>query len=163
MKQITVPQGTLRYVDQGSGPPVVFVHGLFVDHELWLPVIEKLSRTHRCIAPDLPLGSHTLPMHRDADLSPAGMARLVADFLAALDLKDVTLVGNDSGGAISQLTVADHPARISRLVLTNCDALEVFPPKGFEYMGWLPRIPGAMYLVGQAMYRIPAMRRGKTA
>jgi pimeloyl-ACP methyl ester carboxylesterase len=139
------------------------VHGLFVDHQLWMPVIDKLSRTHRCLAPDLPLGSHSVPMHSDADLSPAGMARLAADFIAALELNDVTLVGNDSGGVISQLTVADHPARIARLVLTNCDGLEVFPPPGFEYLGWLPLIPGAMYVVSQAMYRLPALRRGKTA
>lgn len=163
MNEIALRQGTVRYLDIGDGPPVVFVHGLFVDHQLWSPAIEHLSRSHRCIAPDWPLGSHSLAMNRDADLSPPGMASLVADFIRALKLEDVTLVGNDSGGAICQLVVANHSDCIARLVLTNCDALEVFPPKGFEYLAWLPRIPGASWLVSQAMYRIPALRRGKTA
>ena len=163
MNEIELPAGTLRYVDVGKGATILFVHGLFVDHELWSPVIDELSKSHRCIAPDWPLGSHTRPMNADADLSPLGMARLVADFVAAMGLHDVTLVGNDSGGAICQLVVTEHPDCVARLVLTNCDALEVFPPPGFEYLGWLPRIPGAMYVASQAMYRIAAMRHGKTA
>jgi len=163
MNEAVLSQGTVRYVDVGSGPTVLFVHGLLVDHDLWMPVIDELSKSHRCIAPDWPLGSHTMPMHADADLSPPGVARLVADFIRELQLEDVTLVANDSGGVVSQLVAADHPGAIARLVLTNCDALEVFPPPGFEYMAWLPRIPGATYLVAQAMYRIGPLRRAKTA
>jgi len=163
MNEIALRQGTIRYLDLGDGPTVLFVHGLFVDHELWSPVVDHLCQSHRCIAPDWPLGSHTQPMHADADLSPAGMAQLVADFIRALELEDVTLVGNDSGGVICQLVAADHGHRIARLVLTNCDALEVFPPPGYEYLSWLPRIPGATYLASQAMYRIRAIRHGKTA
>jgi pimeloyl-ACP methyl ester carboxylesterase len=159
MNEITLPQGTLRYRDTGTGAPVVFIHGLLVDGSLWDGVTAALSATHRCIAPDLPLGSHTVPMRADADLSPRGVAALVAAFVDALDLSDVTLVGNDSGGAISQLVAAHHPERIGRLVLTNCDALEVFPPRGFEYMSWLPRIPGLMTLMAHALYRVAALRR----
>lgn len=127
-KEVTLEQGTIRYRDEGSGPTLVFVHGLLVNSLLWQDVIARLSQTFRCIAPDLPLGAHELPMHRDADLSPTGMAQLIADFLAALDLHDVTLVGNDTGGAFCQLTIAYHPERIVRLVLTNCDAFENFLP-----------------------------------
>lgn len=163
MNEIELRQGTIRYLDRGQGPPIVFVHGFLVDHHLWSGVIDLLSESHRCIAPDWPLGSHTKPMRADADLSPPGMARLVADFLEALDLDDVTLVGNDSGGAICQLVVADRAQRVGQLVLTNCDGLEVFPPAGFEYLALLPRLPGAMFAVSQAMYRIPALCRGKTA
>ena len=163
MQEIALRQGTLRYLEVGQGPPVVFVHGLFVNHKLWSPLIDQLAKSHRCIAPDWPLGSHTQAMNADADLSPAGMAKLVADFIDALDLEDVTLVGNDSGGAISQVVAAEHADSIARLVLTNCDALEVFPPQGFEYLGWLPYIPGALFLMSQAMYRIRPLRHGKSA
>lgn len=163
MNELALPQGTIRYLDAGTGPSIVFVHGLFVDHELWAPAIDVLCKSHRCIAPDWPLGSHTRPMHANADLSPAGMAQLVADFIRALDLDDVTLVANDSGGVIAQLVAADHARCIARLVLTNCDALEVYPPPGFEYLAWLPRIPGAMYLMSQLMFRSRALRHGKTA
>lgn len=163
MNQVTLPQGTIHYTDAGRGPTVLFVHGLLVDGELWQGVAAPLALTHRCIVPTWPLGSHTAPMNADADLSPAGMAKLVADFMVALDLHDVTLVGNDSGGAICQVVAARHPDRVGRLVLTNCDALEVFPPKGFEYLAWLPRIPGLMFLVARAMLYLPFLRRLKMA
>ncbi len=163
MQEVPLSQGTIRYLDVGSGPPVVFVHGFLVNHELWLPVIDLLSESHRCIAPDWPLGAHSSPMHADADLSPPGIAQLIAEFVRALDLDDVTIVGNDSGGAVCQLVAADHCDSIARLVLTNCDALEVFPPAGFGYLKWLVRTPGAMYALAQAMYRIPMLRRAKTA
>jgi pimeloyl-ACP methyl ester carboxylesterase len=129
--EIALPQGTIRYHDDGDGPPVVFVHGVLVDGRLWGPVIDRLEG-RRCIAPDLPLGSHRVPLPPDADLSPTGLAQLIADFLDALDLRDVTLVGNDTGGALCQLVVTGHPARIGRLVLTNCDAFDNFPPKLFR-------------------------------
>jgi pimeloyl-ACP methyl ester carboxylesterase len=128
--EIALPQGTIRYRDDGAGPPVVFIHGLLVDGRLWEPVIERLDGL-RCIAPDLPLGSHRLPMRPDADLGPTGLAKLIDDLLEALDLHDVTLVGNDTGGALCQLVVTRHPERIGRLVLTNCDAFDNFPPKMF--------------------------------
>lgn len=128
-KEVALPQGTIRYYEQGSGPTLVFIHGIFVNSALWRNVIPHLSRAFRCIAPDLPLGAHSLPMHANAHLSPGGLAQLVADFMAELDLQNVTLIGNDTGGAICQLTIAAHPERITRLVLTNCDAYEnFFPP-----------------------------------
>lgn len=163
MKHIELPQGPLRYLDTGSGPTLVFVHGLAVDHQLWAPVIERLAPDFRCIAPDWPFGSHRLPMHAGADLSPGGAARLVADFLEALELEDVTLVGNDTGGVISQLATADHGQRVGRLVLTNCDALEVLPPEGFGHLLVLPRIPGAMAAMAQLLARFPALRRHRRA
>jgi pimeloyl-ACP methyl ester carboxylesterase len=131
--EITLPQGTVRYRDDGAGPTVVFIHGLLVDGRLWAPVVDRLDGL-RCIVPDLPLGSHRLPMRSDADLSPTGLAQLIADFLGALDLRDVMLVGNDTGGALCQLVVTRHPERIGRLVLTNCDAFDNFLPKAFRGM-----------------------------
>ena len=98
---MTLPQGTIRYRDSGEGEPLVFLHGLLVNGRLW--GCERLAPNFRCIVPDLPLGSHAAPMNPGADLLLPGIARLVVDFLDALGLDRVTLVGNDSGGAISQL------------------------------------------------------------
>ena len=151
--EITLPQGVIRYREFGEGRPVVFVHGLLVDGRLWDTVAAQL-RGVRAIVPDWPLGSHQVAMSRKADLSPRGVAKLVDDFLAALALDDVTLVGNDSGGAVSQLVAAYHPQRIGRLVLTNCDAFENFPPKMFAYLGVVARIPLGLTLLAQSM-RMP--------
>jgi pimeloyl-ACP methyl ester carboxylesterase len=158
MPDLTLPQGTLNVRDTGSGPPVVFVHGLLVDGTLWRKVVPLLSGEHRCIWPDWPLGSHTRPMAPDADLSPRGVARLIGDALEALDLEDVTLVGNDTGGALCQLLVTERPERVGRLVLTNCDAFENFPPKMFRPLLWLARVPGALNAAVQPL-RLRALRR----
>ena len=123
-----LPQGTIRYRDVGAGPTLVFIHGVLVNGALWREVVPPLAGQFRCVVPDLPFGAHAHPLRPEAERSPAGVARLLADFLAALDLRDVTLVGNDTGGAICQLTIARHPERIAGLVLTNCDAYEAFFP-----------------------------------
>jgi pimeloyl-ACP methyl ester carboxylesterase len=157
-KEIQLPQGTIRYREAGAGKPVVFVHGYLVDHRLWDGVVDRLSDRYRCIAPDWPLAAHRVPMNRDADLSPTGIARLISDFLAKLELEDVTIVGNDSGGAISQVLVTSHPERIGRLVLTNCDTHENFPPGAFKAMPPIAKLPGGMFLLA-APFRIEAVAR----
>lgn len=146
-QEISLPAGTIRYREAGVGPPIVFVHGYLVDGRLWEGVVDRLSERFRCIAPDWPFGAHEVPMNPDADLSPPGMAKLIAEFLEALDLEEVTVVGNDSGGAISQVLVANHPQRIARLALTNCDTHENFPPGIFKALPKLARVPGAMRLL----------------
>ncbi len=162
-REITLPQGTVRYRDLGAGEPIVFVHGLLVNGRLWDQVAEDLAeRGHRCIVPDWPMGSHPVPMNEDADLSGYGMARLVADFIKELELGPVTLVGNDSGGAISQIVATEHPEVVGRLVLTNCDAFDNFPPKLFSYLVMAAKVPGVLDLMGQSM-RIPAVRRSPIA
>jgi pimeloyl-ACP methyl ester carboxylesterase len=133
-KEIELPQGTIAYRERGSGDPMVFIHGLLVNGDLWRKVVPELSKDYRCIVPDLPLGSHGQAMNESADLSPYGVAKLIADFLAALDLRDVTLVGNDTGGAFCQIVITRHPERIGRLVLTPCDAYENFPPRFFKWL-----------------------------
>jgi pimeloyl-ACP methyl ester carboxylesterase len=158
MPEIELPQGTIRYRDTGEGPPVVFVHGLLVDGTLWRKVTPLLDGDARCIAPDLPLGSHRVALDADAEVTPAGVARLVGDLLAALDLDDVTLVGSDTGGAISQLVALDHGERVGRLVLTNCDCFEVFPPKEFVPMVKAARVPGALFAAMQPMRSAKARR-----
>jgi pimeloyl-ACP methyl ester carboxylesterase len=136
LDRVELPQGTITYRVAGPAdsafPPVVFVHGLLVDSLLWTGVAEVLAeRGIRSYAPNWPLGSHRVPMNADADLSPRGMAAIINGFLAALDLTDVTLVGNDTGGALCQFTIDTDQSRIGRLVLTNCDAFRAFPPREF--------------------------------
>ena len=157
-KEVTLPQGTIRYRERGNGEPIVFVHGLLVNGDLWRKVVPSLSKDFRCITPDWPLGSHDVPMNSGADFSMSGLAKLINDFIVALDLQNVTLVGNDSGGALSQLVVTEHPDRIGRLVLTPCDAFEVFPPGMFKYLGLAARIPGGLFQLAQGQ-RIRALRR----
>jgi len=149
VQEARLPQGTIRYRDSGSGEPIVFVHGLLVDGTLWRKVTPLLAGEHRCIVPDLPLGSHRVAMSPGADLSPPGMARILADFLAALELEGVTLVGNDTGGAISQLVATRHPERLARLVLTPCDAYENFLPPFFRPLQWAARVPGLLTAIVQ--------------
>src|SRR4051812_20579824 len=96
--EIPLAQGTIRYRELGSGPPVVLVHGLLTNSLLWADVASALAADVRVIAPDWPLGSHERPMAPGADLTPPGLARVIADVLAALNLEGVTLVGNDTGG-----------------------------------------------------------------
>lgn len=157
-KQIDLPNGTIRYREAGSGKPLVFVHGYLVDGRLWDGVVDRLADRFRCLAPDWPLGAHQIAMKPGADLSPPGIAATIAAFLAALELEDVTIVGNDSGGAMSQVLVTQHPERIGRLVLTNCDTHENFPPGIFKAMPPLAKLPGGMAVLS-APFRIPAVAR----
>jgi pimeloyl-ACP methyl ester carboxylesterase len=158
MSEVKLSQGTINFRESGEGPPIVFVHGLLVDGRLWRKVTPLLEDRFRCIVPDLPLGSHRTPMSPNADLSPPGLARLVADVLEALDVEDVVLVANDTGGAISQITAANHPERIGRLVLTNCDAFENFLPPAFRPLQWAARVPGGLTGMMAGM-RFAALRR----
>jgi pimeloyl-ACP methyl ester carboxylesterase len=143
-REIDLPAGRIRYREAGEGKPVVFVHGYLVDGRLWDGVVDSLSGRFRCLAPDWPLAAHQVAMNPDADLTPYGIAATIASFLDALDLDDVTLVGNDSGGAMSQVLVTRHPERIGRLVLTNGDTHENFPPSLFKALPPLAKLPGGM-------------------
>ncbi|MFL5900421.1 MAG: alpha/beta fold hydrolase [Solirubrobacterales bacterium] len=157
-REIELPAGTIRYREAGEGKPVIFVHGYLVDGRLWDGVVDALSDRCRCIAPDWPIGAQQIAMNPDADLSPPGIAAIIDSFLAALDLNDVTIVGNDSGGAMSQVLVTRHPARIGRLVLTNCDTHENFPPGVFKAMPPIAKLPGGMDLLA-APFRVGALAR----
>ena len=144
-------QGTIRYREDGTGEPLLFVHGVVVNGDLWRKVVPRLSKDFRCIVPDWPLGSHEIPMAADADLSPPGLAKLVVDFMDALGLEAVTLVGNDTGGAVCQMVAAEHPDRVARLVLTSCDIYDRFPPPVFKPLAKLVKMPGALWLIGQSL------------
>jgi pimeloyl-ACP methyl ester carboxylesterase len=161
MTQIELSSGTIDYTDTGGdGPVLVLLHGLMMDASLWDGVIADLSGDHRCVAPTLPLGAHRHPMRPDADLSLPGIARLVVEFCDRLGLHDVTLVGNDTGGALVQLIMADPAPWTGRVVLASCDAFDNFPPgltgKALVASGRLS--PGMFGLFMQQMRLRPVRR-----
>src|SRR4051794_5120023 len=131
-REIDLPQGRLRYHSVGSGPVLVFLHGVLVNANLWRKVVARLSADFRCVSLDLPFGSHLVPMPPTADLTPPAVADLIADAIAALELDDVTLAANDTGGAIAQIVATRRPERIAQLALTSCDAFDNFPPKALK-------------------------------
>jgi pimeloyl-ACP methyl ester carboxylesterase len=160
MPQVQLSQGTIHYDDEGEGRVVVLIHGLLVNGTVWERVVPELSAHARVIVPNLPLGSHPAAMNDGADMSPRGVADLIAELLDTLDLRDVTLVGNDTGGALCQLVCAWHPERIARLVLINCDAFENFPPRAFKpVVAFLTRVPGAVKALELGGRLAPVRRR----
>jgi pimeloyl-ACP methyl ester carboxylesterase len=128
VKRVELSAGTVEYEDTGDGPVVVLLHGLLMDGSLWDGVVADLAADHRCVVPTLPLGAHRQPMRAGADLSLPGVARLVEELLDRLDLRDVTLAGNDTGGALVQLLMRDGAARVGRVVLVSCEAFDNLPP-----------------------------------
>jgi pimeloyl-ACP methyl ester carboxylesterase len=162
LREVRLPQGTLRYRERGAGEPLVFLHGLLVNADLWRNVVPPLASSYRCIAPDLPLGSHDVPMDAGANLTPPGIATIVRDFLDALGIERATLVANDTGGAIAQLVATEWPERVARLILTPCDCFDIFPPKIFSYLKLAARVPGGLWSVAQSA-RFAALRRSPIA
>ena len=156
---VNLPQGRIHYTERGAGHPLVFVHGYLMDGRLW----DRLAQTpelqgFRCIMPTWPLGAHTEPMDPAADLSPPGLAAMIAGFIAALELKDAVLIGNDSGTALTQLVAAHHPAAIGGVVLTNGDAFENFPPSFFKALVPLAAVPGGVTALLQPFRAAPVRR-----
>jgi pimeloyl-ACP methyl ester carboxylesterase len=155
---VELPMGRIRYRERGEGPPVVFVHGLLVNADLWRAVVPGIADAgFRCIAPDWPLGSHEVAVPQ-TDLSPPGLAALIAAFLDRLDLSDVTIVANDTGGALTQILMVERPERLGRVVLTPCDSFERFFPPVFAPLPTVARIPGSLWLLAQLM-RIRPLHR----
>ena len=157
-RELDLPQGRLRYFESGTGTPIVFIHGLLVNANLWRKVVARLSPDARCIALDLPLGSHELALPASTPLDPPALADLIADAIEAIGLEDVTLVGNDTGGALCQLVVTRRPERIGRLVLTPCDYRDNFPPRAFRPLVQVSKVPGVTQAILTAL-RPRAVRR----
>ena len=161
MSSVQLEQGTIHYEEAGppDGRPVVCVAGYLMGGDLWAGLAERLTgKGLRVIMPTFPMGAHREAMKEGADVSAAGVARMIAGFMEALGLEDVVLVGNDSGGAISQVVAARYPERIGTLVLTNCDAFEEFPPGIFKALVRAAKIPGALK-AGLQPLRTAAARR----
>ncbi|WNI26020.1 alpha/beta hydrolase [Streptomyces sp. ITFR-16] len=161
MKEIELSAGTLEYEDTGGeGPVLVLLHGLMMDGSLWDEVVAALSPGHRCLVPTLPLGAHRRPMRADADLSLSAAARLVGEFLDRLDLSDVTLVGNDTGGALVQLVAADGAARVGRIVLASCEAFDNYPARVTgTTLALAGRLPPALFGLFMQQMRLRPARR----
>jgi hypothetical protein len=149
---------TIMYDVTGEGPPIVFVHGVWATGGIWYPVIDTLAERFTCVNIHLPLGVHRYPSPQAVDHSPKALARIIAGLLDALDLRDVTLVGNDTGGALCQLVVVNHPERVGRLVLTNCDAFEIFPPARLKPLYAAARVPALWWAIAQ-LCRSPRVQR----
>jgi pimeloyl-ACP methyl ester carboxylesterase len=131
MPEVTLSAGTIHYEKSGpaTGRPAVFIHGYLMSSSLWGPVSERLAECgFACYAPTWPLGAHTEPMRAGSELTMESIAGMVAEFLVALELNDVILIGNDTGGAIAQIVATTAPERLGALVLTSCDAFDHFPP-----------------------------------
>src|SRR5579864_1606882 len=125
--------GAISYLDIGSGPVALFLHGIATNAYLWRHVIGALANQRRCIAVDLPLHGRS-PVTAEQDLSLAALAAGLDDFCEALGLTGIDLVANDTGGAIAQILAARHPQRLATLTLTNCDTADNLPPEAFKPM-----------------------------
>jgi pimeloyl-ACP methyl ester carboxylesterase len=129
---VTTRSGDISYLDIGTGPVAVFVHGVGTNAYLWRNVIAaEAGPRRRCVALDLPLHGRT-PVNPGQDLSVAALAAVLEDFCDALGLTGVDLVANDTGGAVAQVFAARHPGRLATLTLTNCDVSENLPPEAFR-------------------------------
>ena len=148
-RTLELDDGALDYFERGEGPALVFSHGWLANANLWRKVVDRLRADFRCLVLDLPLGSHRTPMAPEADLTPLGVAGLIAAVLDQLDLRAATLVGNDSGGAYSQIALARHEEqtaeRVSSLVLTSCETpYDEWPPAPFDGLPEAARDPEAL-------------------
>ena len=156
---LEVADGRIGYFARGRGPTLVFAHGWLVNANLWRNVVDGLHDDFRCVTLDLPLGSHRMTMPPGADLGPDGIAAVIASVLERLRLTDVTLVGNDSGGAYAQIAVARHTDRVGRLVLTSCETpYDSWPPAQFEHLRIAARDPELLRQAAEAL-RDPGVRR----
>ena len=151
----------IEYTDTGQGPTVLFVHGVYVTGALWNDVVAELDDGFRCIAPTWPLGAHSTPTN-GADLGAEAASRRIVHFMEALDLTDVTVVANDTGGGLVLASLGDpglDTSRIARLVLTNCDSYEHFPPGSFAQIVKLCRVSSR---VGGGIVRLLATGPGQS-
>jgi pimeloyl-ACP methyl ester carboxylesterase len=158
MRSIDVPAGVIDCDEVGSGPPVVLLHGLLMDHTVWDRVLPLLPEGFRYLRPVLPLGAHRRAMHPGTDLTLPGQVRIVADLLDALGLEEVTLVHSDWGGALF-LTAHGLDHRLARQVILPCEAFDNFPPGLPGRMVALAvRLPAGLQLAARQL-RVGWLRR----
>jgi len=158
-RQVDTPSGSISYVERGSGPVALFVHGVLLNAYLWRHQLEQLGDIRRCIAVDLMAHGNT-EISATQEVSVTANARMLVEFLDALKIDQVDLVGNDSGGGICQIFAALYPTRVRSLVLTDCDAHDNWPPeafKGFVSMVAAGGLAGTLdaMLADKSVYRSP--------
>src|SRR5262245_18761703 len=156
-RSLETAAGRMAFTEQGDGPVALFVHGVFLNADLWDGVIDRVRDVRRCIAPDLLCHGHTRE-RSDVDVSFAGQARALVQLLDALDVGRVDLIANDSGGGIAQILSARHPERIRTLTLTNCDVHDGWPPPAF--MPTVQAVLGGGLRALLESLRDPAVARG---
>jgi pimeloyl-ACP methyl ester carboxylesterase len=130
-RHVQTPSGTIGYLEQGNGPVALFVHGVLLNGYLWRHQLAQLADVRRCIAVDL-LAHGDTEIAATQDVSVTANAHMLAQFLDALNIEQVDLVGNDSGGGICQIFAALYPQRLRSLTLTNCDTHDNWPPEPFK-------------------------------
>jgi len=130
-RSVQTASGRIAYTEQGAGPVALFVHGVLLNSYLWRHQLAALADVRRCIAVDL-LAHGRTEIAPDQDVSVAANATMLAEFLDALRIGEVDLVGNDSGGGIAQIFAARHPNSVRSLTLTDCDAHDNWPPEAFK-------------------------------
>jgi pimeloyl-ACP methyl ester carboxylesterase len=130
-RSVEIPSGRISYLDQGSGPVALFVHGVLLNSYLWRHQLAGLSDIRRCIAVDLLVHGDT-EIAPDQDVSVTANAKMLKEFLDVLKIDQVDLVGNDSGGGIAQIFAALNPERVRSLTLTDCDTHDNWPPEAFK-------------------------------
>jgi pimeloyl-ACP methyl ester carboxylesterase len=151
--RVVLDAGPIHVTELGpvAGPPLVFLHGVLANAQLWLSVAERLSANHRCCLIDLPLGAHAEAMAAGADLSPTGVTEIVIAVLDELGISEAVLVGNDSGGALCQLLIASHPERLRAVILTSSDAYGTWLPLLFKPFELAAFVPVLLYLIAQSL------------
>jgi len=156
-----VRSGRITFFEKGEGPAALFVHGVPLNGYHWRHVIERLRHRRRCIAVDL-MGLGYTEIAAAQDVSFAAQARMLAELLDALEIENVDLVGNDSGGAIAQIFAAHNPERLRSLVLTNCDVHDGWPPP--QVLPVIERARnGTLAPIFQAMIDRPDLARARHA
>ncbi|OJJ16102.1 alpha/beta hydrolase [marine bacterium AO1-C] len=153
MKKIRLGQNLLEYQEKGQGQPIIFIHGAFSNQHTWRKIIPELSKHYRCIVPNWPFGAHKQPFSPQADLTPEGITSLIYEFMEALGLEQVTLIANDTGGAYAQIFTSKYPEKVDQLILSNCEGLEIFPPKKFSSLPKMVQLPGYTRLMAQVFKR----------
>jgi pimeloyl-ACP methyl ester carboxylesterase len=128
---VTTPSGRISYIEAGTGPVALFVHGVLLNGSLWRHQLAQLSDLRRCIAVDL-LAHGDTGIAPGQDVSVTANAQMLVEFIDALQIHQVDLVGNDSGGGIAQIFAALNPSRIRTFTLTDCDAHDNWPPPAFK-------------------------------
>ncbi|MBX7434087.1 alpha/beta hydrolase [Mycobacterium sp. Y57] len=160
MPSVDIDAGTLEYREEGdpTGPAVVLLHGLLMNPAQWDTALPWLPPGYRYLLPVLPIGGHRMPMSEGADLTLPGMVGIVADFLDALDLADVTLVVTDWGGPLF-LTDLGRDKRVGKLVICPSEAFDNFPPGLPGKVAWLAaRTTGTVWLAMRQL-RVGWLRR----
>lgn len=131
MPAVETASGRIGYTEHGSGPVALFVHGVLLNGHLWRHQLAHLSDVRRCIAVDL-LAHGETDIEPTQDVSVTANATMLEEFLDALRIDRIDLIGNDSGGGIAQIFAARHPERVRSLTLTDCDAHDNWPPEAFK-------------------------------